>query len=40
MAAAQILVVDDDDDLRIVFSEFLASFGYSVAEAVNGLEAL
>jgi two-component system, chemotaxis family, chemotaxis protein CheY len=37
---AQILVVDDDDDLRIVFAEFLTSYGYTVAEARNGLEAL
>jgi CheY-like chemotaxis protein len=40
VTAAQILVVDDDDDLRIVFAEFLASFGYSVAQADNGLAAL
>jgi len=39
-SAAQILIVEDDDDLRIVVSDLLADLGYRVASAVNGRDAL
>ena len=38
--AAQILVVEDDDDLRQVVTDLLKQIGYTVAGAVNGQEAL
>ncbi len=37
---AQILIVEDDDDLRAVVSEMLKQLGYSVATAINGRDAL
>jgi two-component system OmpR family response regulator len=37
---AQVLVVDDDDDIRGVMREFLASEGYSSAGVANGQLAL
>jgi two-component system, cell cycle response regulator DivK len=37
---ALILVVDDSDDNRDMYAEFLRFFGYRVEEAVTGLEAL
>jgi len=39
-SAAQILIVEDDDDLRTVVSDLLADLGYRVASAVNGRDAL
>ena len=38
--AKTVLVVEDDDDLRELFAACLARYGYSVAEAVNGQDAL
>lgn len=38
--SVDVLVVDDDDDIREVMSEIIASHGYSVATARNGREAL
>jgi CheY-like chemotaxis protein len=38
--AAQILIVEDDDDLRSVVSELLRDLGYKVATAMNGRDAL
>lgn len=35
-----ILVVDDDAQVRIIVAEFLEDFGYSVAQADGGTEAL
>jgi signal transduction histidine kinase/ActR/RegA family two-component response regulator len=35
-----ILVVEDEDDVRSITSEFLTSSGYSVLEAANGADAL
>jgi two-component system cell cycle sensor histidine kinase/response regulator CckA len=35
-----VLVVDDDDDLRFLITEALASEGYTVIEAENGADAL
>jgi CheY-like chemotaxis protein len=40
MEPAQLLVVEDDDDLRELLSEQLASYQFSVAQARNGQEAL
>lgn len=37
---AKVLVADDEDEVREVFSEFLESEGFEVIQAVNGLEAL
>jgi CheY-like chemotaxis protein len=39
-SAAQILIVEDDDDLRMVVTDLLADLGYQVASAMNGREAL
>ena len=39
-SAAQILIVEDDDDLRLVVSDMLRDLGYRVATAVNGRDAL
>lgn len=39
-SSAQILIVEDDDDLRVVVSELLRDLGYKVATAVNGSDAL
>jgi CheY-like chemotaxis protein len=39
-SAAQVLVVEDDEDLRTLLVEVLKSEDYSVATAANGLEAL
>lgn len=36
----RVLIVEDEDDLREVFSEYLAGRGFEVLEARNGLEAL
>jgi CheY-like chemotaxis protein len=40
MVALNILVVDDDDDIRSVLRQVLREEGFSVREARNGLEAL
>jgi two-component system nitrate/nitrite response regulator NarL len=40
MAAASVLVVDDDEGFRTLISEVLARAGYSVLEASSGEEAL
>ncbi len=37
---ADVLVVDDDFDIRDTLSEILSDHGYHVAAAANGLEAL
>ena len=37
---ADVLVVDDDYDIRDTMSEILSDHGYSVASAANGQEAL
>jgi CheY-like chemotaxis protein len=39
-STAQILIVEDDDDLRTVVIDLLQQLGYSVAAAVNGRDAL
>ena len=39
-STAQILIVEDDDDLREVVKDLLRDLGYSVATAVNGSDAL
>jgi two-component system phosphate regulon response regulator PhoB len=39
-APVDVLVVDDDDDLRMVLSELLAECGFRVASARHGREAL
>lgn len=36
----KILIVDDEDNIRLVLSEFLQSRGFSVCEAKDGIEAL
>jgi len=36
----RVLVVDDDDDIRLVLSAILADEGFGVEEAVNGQDAL
>lgn len=38
--SSNILVVDDDDDIRATLSELLAADGYPVATAANGRDAL
>lgn len=35
-----ILVVDDDEEVRVVVAEFLEDFGYDVIQADGGLSAL
>lgn len=35
-----ILVVDDDEEVRVIVSEFLEDFGYDVIQAEGGLTAL
>ena len=40
VARVDILLVDDDDDLRDVLGELLEECGYRVATAQNGLDAL
>lgn len=40
MSRATVLVVEDHDDLRSVFTEALALAGFAVREARDGLEAL
>ncbi len=37
---ADVLVVDDDFDIRDTMSEILADHGYAVASAANGMEAI
>lgn len=37
---AQILIVEDDEDLRLVVSDLLRDLGYRVATAMNGRDAL
>jgi CheY-like chemotaxis protein len=37
---AQILIVEDDDDLRTVVGDLLRHLGYGVATAANGRDAL
>ena len=39
-STAQILIVEDDDDLRTVVTDLLRHLGYRVAGAVNGRDAL
>lgn len=39
-AAGYVLVVDDDDDLRVSLTEFLEQKGYRVVAASGGLQAL
>jgi CheY-like chemotaxis protein len=39
-AKRDILVVDDDDHIRLLVTKVLQSAGYQVREATNGLEAL
>lgn len=39
-STAQILIVEDDDDLRTVVTDLLRQLGYRVASAINGLDAL
>src|SRR5437773_722894 len=39
-ARAKILVVDDDEDIRVLLKELLSRAGYDVDEAVNGRAAL
>jgi CheY-like chemotaxis protein len=39
-STAQILIVEDDDDLREVVKDLLRDLGYNVATAVNGSDAL
>lgn len=39
-AGGRILVVDDDEDSRIALRALLESYGYSVVEAGDGLEAV
>ena len=39
-STAQILIVEDDDDLRTVVTDLLRQLGYRVAAAVNGRDAL
>jgi CheY-like chemotaxis protein len=35
-----IMIVDDDDEVRVVVAEFLQDFGYQVVQAGGGAEAL
>jgi CheY-like chemotaxis protein len=39
-STAEILIVEDDDDLRMVVTDLLADLGYRVASAMNGRDAL
>lgn len=39
-AAARILIVDDDDDIRHIFVECLTMFGYDVSDTSDGFSAL
>ncbi|MBN8907300.1 MAG: hypothetical protein J0H99_11880, partial [Rhodospirillales bacterium] len=39
-ASPAILVVDDDEEVRIIVAEFLEDFGYSVVQAGGGRAAL
>jgi two-component system, cell cycle response regulator DivK len=36
----RILIVDDDEDNRIIMNDILAAYGHTVISAVNGLEAV
>jgi CheY-like chemotaxis protein len=38
--AKNILVVDDEENIREIISEFLQTLGYNVVEAANGEEAI
>lgn len=40
MTSAHILVVDDDESVRVVTHEMLLRLGYSVTDAENGTDAL
>jgi len=40
MRAGRVLVVDDEQDVRLVLGDFLASRGYDVTQAQSGAEAL
>lgn len=40
MSALNILIVDDEQDMRVLIRSFLIAEGYKVAEAANGLDAL
>lgn len=36
----KVLIVEDEQDIRVLMKTYLASKGYDVVEARNGLEAL
>ena len=36
----RLLIVDDEDQVRTIFAEYLADFGYEVHQAADGSEAL
>jgi DNA-binding response OmpR family regulator len=38
--SSQVLVVDDDDSVRVLVRKVLSRFGYTIREAANGLEAI
>jgi CheY-like chemotaxis protein len=40
MSSGKVMVIDDEVEVRLVLSEFLASRGYDVTMAESGLEAL
>src|ERR1700690_3271207 len=40
MTQATVLIVDDFEDNRAMYTEFLKFMGYAVVEAANGLEAI
>jgi CheY-like chemotaxis protein len=40
MQRLKVLLVEDDDDLRVLYSYMLAAAGYQVTAVCNGLEAL
>lgn len=40
MSALNILIVDDEQDMRVLIRSFLIAEGYQVTEAANGLDAL
>ncbi len=38
--SSQVLVVDDDESVRVLVRKVLSRFGYTIREAANGLEAI